>query len=276
MRNSRFRFCWACPRHATDAAPQGALGLGSNYYSANGNSQNTAMIFPKQLYLAFKSWAEVEGQTLQVGRFTFLGRKRDSRRRMRRSLRSSATASASACWATSDCPMWAAASTACTTRSRRPSDDFTFVAARSHARRVSDRRLGLESGSASATPRTRTSGARAGHAADTRFFVLEYDDWRHILKTDNRPTAIRKTDTENIASTPSAATPFTRSPPARALWMLLAWGAASDRALGHAAAARLRVRLRGRLSAEDSAASSSPGYAADSPKARATAIRMTT
>ena len=25
------------------------------------------------------------------------------------------------------------------------------------------------------------------HAADTRFFVLEYDDWRHVLKTDNRP-----------------------------------------------------------------------------------------
>ena len=25
------------------------------------------------------------------------------------------------------------------------------------------------------------------HAADTRFFVIDYDDWRHILKTDNRP-----------------------------------------------------------------------------------------
>ena len=36
------------------------------------------------------------------------------------------------------------------------------------------------------------------HAADTRFFALEYDDWRHILKTDNRPTAVRRGDTENI------------------------------------------------------------------------------
>jgi hypothetical protein len=36
------------------------------------------------------------------------------------------------------------------------------------------------------------------HHADTRIFALEYDDWRHILKTDNRPTAIRKPDTENI------------------------------------------------------------------------------
>jgi hypothetical protein len=39
---------------------------------------------------------------------------------------------------------------------------------------------------------------RGRHSADTRFFVLEYDDWRHILKTDNRPMAVRLTDTENI------------------------------------------------------------------------------
>ena len=37
------------------------------------------------------------------------------------------------------------------------------------------------------------------HAADTRFFAIDYDDFRHILKTDNRPTrsrkAIRRTST---------------------------------------------------------------------------------
>ena len=36
------------------------------------------------------------------------------------------------------------------------------------------------------------------HAADTRFFAIDYDDFRHILKTDSRPTAVRKGDTENI------------------------------------------------------------------------------
>jgi len=36
------------------------------------------------------------------------------------------------------------------------------------------------------------------HAADTRFFVLDYDDWRHILKTDNRPAAMRAGDKVNI------------------------------------------------------------------------------
>jgi hypothetical protein len=36
------------------------------------------------------------------------------------------------------------------------------------------------------------------HAADTRVFVIEYDDFRHILKTDNRPLATRKNDLDNI------------------------------------------------------------------------------
>src|SRR5579883_2505963 len=37
------------PENATAAAPQGALGLGSNYYSANGNHAYSAMAFAKQL-----------------------------------------------------------------------------------------------------------------------------------------------------------------------------------------------------------------------------------
>ena len=39
------------PANATGSgAQQGALGLGANYLSANSGSQNTAMIFPKQLF----------------------------------------------------------------------------------------------------------------------------------------------------------------------------------------------------------------------------------
>jgi hypothetical protein len=50
-------FLLGLPAHATDAVPQGALGLGSNYYTANGGRQNAAMIFPKQLYLRFDGLA---------------------------------------------------------------------------------------------------------------------------------------------------------------------------------------------------------------------------
>ena len=58
------------------------------------------------------------------------------------------------------------------------------------------------------------------HSADTRIFDLEYDDWRHILKTDNRPAAVRKTDTENIRHQHLRRTYIARSGHRQqALWM---------------------------------------------------------
>jgi hypothetical protein len=36
------------------------------------------------------------------------------------------------------------------------------------------------------------------HAADTRVFALYYDDFRHVLKTDNRPVAVRRADLANL------------------------------------------------------------------------------
>ncbi len=36
------------------------------------------------------------------------------------------------------------------------------------------------------------------HSADTRVFMLEYEDFRHILKTDNRAPAARRADLVNI------------------------------------------------------------------------------
>ena len=44
---------------------------------------------------------------------------------------------------------------------------------------------------------TRQWGA-GRHAADTRLFAIEYDDFRHILKTDNRALAARRADLYNI------------------------------------------------------------------------------
>src|ERR1700730_11238145 len=59
-------FLLGLPDNATAAAPQGALGLGSNYYSANGNSSYSAMVFAKQLYVRFKGLGASEANTLQV------------------------------------------------------------------------------------------------------------------------------------------------------------------------------------------------------------------
>jgi hypothetical protein len=55
------------PNGAVRPAPQGQLGLGGSYYAANDNSQNTAFIFPKQVFVRYK-WAH---SSLRVGRFEF-------------------------------------------------------------------------------------------------------------------------------------------------------------------------------------------------------------
>ena len=64
-------FLLGLPNNATDAAPQGALGLGSNYYTANKNNSFAAMFFPRQLFARFRGLGGNEAQTLQVGRFIF-------------------------------------------------------------------------------------------------------------------------------------------------------------------------------------------------------------
>ncbi len=78
-----------------------------------------------------------------------------------------------------------------------PSDDFTFVAATPTRGVFQVDGWGWNRIAFSYAAFTHEWG-KGRHAADTRFFVLEYDDFRHILKTDNRPAAVRKGDTENI------------------------------------------------------------------------------
>ena len=65
-------FIFALPTNAVGTGPQqGALGFGSNYFSANNGRRNVAMIFPDQLYAKFKVAGDKDN-TLQLGRFTFL------------------------------------------------------------------------------------------------------------------------------------------------------------------------------------------------------------
>src|SRR5215467_9697452 len=60
-------FLLGMPANATGTGPQqGGLGLGSNYVSANSGSQNTAMIFPKQLYVLCDVLAGDKGHSLQI------------------------------------------------------------------------------------------------------------------------------------------------------------------------------------------------------------------
>jgi hypothetical protein len=216
-------FLLGLPSTATDPAPQGALGLGSNYYTANGGHQNTAMIFPKQLYVRFDGLGGSEGQTLQIGRFTFLDGSEITPKnatlaavkRDRVSQRLLGDIGWSDVGRSLDGVHYSFST---------PSDNLTFVAG-VPTRGVYQvdgwgwNRVGF--GYAAYTH----EWGKGNHAADTRFFVLEYDDWRHILKTDNRPLAARRGDTENIRIDTFGGHSLHAFTTSAGTWDLLAWGA---------------------------------------------------
>lgn len=55
------------PNHAVQPAPEGQLGLGGSYYVANHNDQNAASVFVKQAYFRVKG----EHSSVRFGRFEF-------------------------------------------------------------------------------------------------------------------------------------------------------------------------------------------------------------
>ncbi len=189
-------FLLGLPDNATAPAPQGALGLGPSYYSANGNSQYSSMVFAKQVYVRFKGLGPSEAGSLQVGRFEFhdgseLVPKNATLATLKRdriSQRLIGTFGWSDVGRSFDGARFSYS---------KPTNDFTFVAA-TPTRGVFQtdgwgwNRVGF--GYASFTH----EWGSGNHAADTRVFMIDYDDWRHILKTDNRPVGVRRGDMENI------------------------------------------------------------------------------
>jgi hypothetical protein len=59
------------PGDAVLPPPQGQMGLGGSYVAANDNATSAAGIFPKQAFLRWKALAGVLGQSLTIGRIEF-------------------------------------------------------------------------------------------------------------------------------------------------------------------------------------------------------------
>ena len=189
-------FLLGLPTTATAPAPQGALGLGPSYYGANNNMQNTAGFFPKQLYVRLRNLGGVEGQTLQIGRFTFLDGseitpKNATLAQLKRD-RVSQRLLGDFGW--SDVGRSFDGLHYSLTGS---SNDFTFVSAVPTRGVFQTDGWGWNRVAFGYAAYTHEWG-KGRHIADSRLFVIEYDDFRHILKTDNRPLGMRKGDTENI------------------------------------------------------------------------------
>jgi hypothetical protein len=189
-------FILGLPTKATAPAPAGGLGLGSNYFTNNGNRQYTAMAFPKQLYARYHFGTQ-GSQIVQAGRTEFsdgteLAPKNETLAIVKRDHVSSRLIST---FGFTDVQRsfdgvrysW----------TEPGNQDFTFLAA-TPTRGVFQtdgwgwNRIGF--GYAAYTK----DWGHGAHAADTRFFAIDYDDFRHIVKTDNRPAAVKAADLQNI------------------------------------------------------------------------------
>ena len=190
-------FLVGLPANPNGSGPQqGALGLGANYLSANSGSQNTAMLFPKQLYVRLTGLGGIKGQSLKIGRFEFLDGSELAPRNATLAAvkRDRVTQRLIGSFGFSDVG-----------RSfdglhyilGNPTDNFTFVAAVPTRGVFQTDGWGWNRIGFGYAAYTHEWGA-GKHSADTRFFAVEYDDFRHILKTDNRALAVRRADTENI------------------------------------------------------------------------------
>jgi hypothetical protein len=185
------------PTEAAQPAPQGALGLGANFYTSNHSKRNTAMIFPKQLFVRLNGLGGDERHSLQLGRFIVND-------------------------GTEGVPENATLATLKPSRLggrllgefgfaepgrafdgvrysfSKPRNNLTFIAAVPTRGVFQVDGWGFNKAAVAYAAYTRGWGS-GKHAADTRFFALEYVDWRQgILKTDNRPVAVRRADTAKI------------------------------------------------------------------------------
>ena len=175
----------ALPDRSVAPAPQGQLGFGGTYFAANGGDENEASIFIKQAAVRFK-WP---GHSIRAGRFEFID-------------------------GTEVAPKNAGLAAVKTSRvNHRLIGNFGF----SHVGRSFD---GLQyvhtrptlnftalavrptvgafdlSGMEEIEDVTLVYGSVTHSAAnsDARVFVIGYNDERAVLKTDNRPQAVRAAD----------------------------------------------------------------------------------
>jgi Alginate export len=186
------------PADAIAPGARGALGLGGNYYGANGNHTSAANLFVKQAAIRFKQLGGVAGQSVRIGRFEFvdgaettppdatlaaLKRDRIAHRLIGNFGFSHVGRSVDGAQYVRD----------------RGVSNLTGLAFRPTCGVFDvdgwcDLRVNVFYGAV-----TRRAGSQA-HAAEWRVFGIGYDDSRRaVLKVDNRPAAARQADTEVIA-----------------------------------------------------------------------------
>lgn len=213
------------PENAQVPGVQGALGLGSNYYTANHRNRNSAMIFPKTAALLFKGLGG-PGALLKVGRYEFSdGSELTPKNTTLAALKVSRI-------------------------NMRLLGPFSFT----HVGRSFDGLHYSRTDATTAANLSFVSGVatrgvfqtdgwgwnkiafgylsytrpfiKKNYSAETRLFGLYYHDWRKVLKVDNRSAAARAGDFANIRIATFGAHSIHALDRKEATYDLLFWAAA--------------------------------------------------
>src|SRR5262249_50895755 len=189
-------FLLGLPDHAVAAGTQGQLGPGASYYVANNKSRNSAMPFAKQGFVRFKYLFGSPAQSVKIGRFEFLDGsevtpqnatlaaiKRD--RIVQRLIGNFGWSHVQRSF---DGLQYLYS---------KPGRTFTFVGAVPTRGVFQTDGWGETNTAFGYAAFTKPWGGKT-HAEETRVLGIYYDDWRPIVKTDNRALAARRNDLLNI------------------------------------------------------------------------------
>lgn len=210
FRETRKRFSWqtelaapilvALPDDAIAPGAQGQFGFGATYYAANANATGAAAVFLKQAAIRFTGLGGRPGQSVTLGRIDFvdgtevvpkaaalaaLKRDRIAHRLLGNFVFSHVGRSFDGAEYVFDAPGWNV-----TVLAARPTEGVFQANGWGE--------LDVNVGYGAVTRQLQSSG----NSAEWRAFVLGYADRRHgLLKTDNRPLAVRQADADDVAVT---------------------------------------------------------------------------
>ncbi len=187
-------FLLQMPTNAIAGAPQGQFGLGATYSASNGNRNNAMSLFPKQGYVRWKG----AGQSFRAGRFEFIdgaeATPKDATLAALKRDRINQRLVGSFGWS----------------HVGRSFDGVQYLGAFDKGKTTVTLVAALPTRGAFqvdgwgnlhvnvdylAVSRQYGAGKNVG---EVRGLAIYYQDWRHIVKTDSRPLAVRQRDFNNI------------------------------------------------------------------------------
>jgi hypothetical protein len=177
------------------AAPQGALGLGANYFTNNLRRQNAIGFFPKQAFVRFKGLGS-PANSLRIGRFEFndgteMAPKNGTLAALKMTRINQRVIGAFG---------WTHVGRSFDGihfQNNKPTGNFTFVGALPTRGVFQNDGWGWNNTAFGYGSYTKPYGS-GNVASESRLFGIYYHDWRRVLKTDSRPVAIRRADMGNI------------------------------------------------------------------------------